>query len=258
MTSSASKIQACQIKIPLLPGVKILVEKGDEVDREKVLAANPEEIKEFNLVKILRISPQELEGCFLVSPGAEVKEDQVVFQKKSFLSKCQFKSPVNGKVIGLTPEGILQIEVKKRREITSPVKGEIKEIKEGDFLICEFKAAVLTASEGVGPVNWGELQILGEREQEAGLDDLPEEVKEKILIFGGKVSPGLIHKAEALDVAGIFAGSLRTPVRVQELVVLTAGGEDGFIPEALWVDLLNYQGKKALISGEEKKLEIPL
>ncbi|MDP3955349.1 MAG: hypothetical protein Q8Q15_03240 [bacterium] len=254
MTCSRLETKSCEVSIPIPSKAKVLVEKGEKVVRGEALAKCEETFQEFNLTKILKISPQNVVGCLLVTPGTPVKQGQILAQKKSFLDKRVFKSPVSGLVVELAPEGFLKIRVAEMEQTTSPVKAEVREVKDNDIIL-EFTANILTGAFGSGKRNWGQIEILKSKD-EAGLEDLPNEVKDKIFITRGKISAGFVHKAEALDAAGVVGGNIDGQIKTADLALITLG--EDLISDDIWDTLKKSDKQTAVISGDEKVLNIPI
>ena len=255
MTNSVLETKTCQVTFSLPPEAKVLVEKGDPVIVGKLLFQTPERFQEFNLIKVLKVSPAKLGQYLLVGPGFRVKEGQILAQKKSLLGQEFFKSPVDGLVTEILPEGFIKIKVGEKEDFKSPLKGRVKEVGT-DGLVLEFEAAVLTASWGQGPGKWGEIEIL-EREEEIKLTDLSKSALGKILVVVGKASCGFVYKAEALEACGVVCGSLEKEMKTVDLSLLVLGKED-LTAKLIWDTLKKHAGERAFISGEKKTLEVPL
>lgn len=256
MTHPVWEIKTCQIEIPLPPNAKVLVKKGEVVEEGEFLLGE-EELKEFDLRKILKVSGQNLPSCLLVSCGEKVETGKIIAQKKTFFTQEIFKSPISGRVEAFSEEGILKMRVEGKSQIKAPLKGKVKDLTFA-LLTLEFAAAVFTSQAGKGESNWGDIMFLGERAEEIGLNDLPASSAGKIFILGKKIPLVLVYKAEALGAAGILGGSLIAEASPQDLALLVMGDEDGLISQEIWANLKKYEGKKALISGREKTLKIPL
>lgn len=257
MTVPVLEIKTCQITIPISAGTKVLVEKDDLVSEGKLLACSEENFQEVNLTKILKVSPQDVSKFLLVAPGAKIKEGDVLAQKKSLLANIIFQSTVSGIFAELLPEGFLRIRVSEQKEIKSPVRGKVVEIKEGKSVTLEFDATIISAEAGEGGENWGEIEILGKQE-EIKLEDLPSSPKGKILVIRGEVPSGFIHKAEALEALGIVAAAPSGRVKTTDLALLIIADKDGQMPIEVWETIKKSVGRLALVSGREKTLKIPL
>lgn len=257
MTSESLEIKTCQITVPLPAETKVLVETGDLVLEGALLAQTQNCFHEFNLTKILKVSPQKVDSFLLVSPGDKVKEGEILARKKSLLSDFIFRSPVQGVFAELLPEGFLKIRVSEKKEIKSPVKAKVVSLKNGESVTLEFDTMVVSGDWGEGLENWGEVEVLG-KQSDVTLADLPEAPKGKILVVRGAVSPGFVHKAEALEVAGIVAADCSTKVETTDLAFLIVADKEGAMPTQVWEALKKHVGKQVLVSGKEKTLKIPL
>ncbi|MDP3888908.1 MAG: hypothetical protein Q8Q24_02575 [bacterium] len=251
------EIQTCQITVPLFDHAKVVVKSGDAVEKYAILAKSEESFFELDLAKIFKTKPANAVRYLLVSPGASIKEGQIIAQKKKIVGKFIFKSPKSGTLVEVTPDGLLKIEVTGKKELMSPVKSQVLEVKEGEDVVLEFPALNLIGDEGVGVGDWGVLEILG-KQDEVGMDDLMDEPKNKIIVIKGKVLSGFVYKAEALGAIGIMCGNFDEMIKTEDLALISIGEKEGIIPVDIWNRLQKYKGKSAWILGREKTLRIPL
>ncbi|MFZ5366251.1 MAG: hypothetical protein ACOZBZ_03060 [Patescibacteria group bacterium] len=249
MTCPDFEIANCTFSLSFPLGGEVLVRENDEVSKGELLATKEEE--EFQEL--------DLSGRLLAaSLGSKIEKDQTLAFKKTFLGKrVEFKSPVSGILVDVSKQGILKIKTKsEKKEIRSPFKAKVKEAGR-DFLVLEFKGLKIEGSWGKGPKVLGTLKLYGEREKEVKLQDLGPEQVGKILVFAGKISLGVCHKAEALGIKGLVGGSISQELGPNELTIVTIGGKDEFIPKEVWLELEEKDGEEAIISGEEKYLCFP-
>ncbi len=255
MAVPALEIKTSQARISFPKGTRILVDQGDMVEAEKVLGETEENFQEFNLAKTLKTPPGDVLRFLLVTPGMKVKVGDLIAVRKSFLGEIVFKSPVSGIFSELLPEGFLKIKVGEKEEFRSPVRAKVLEVGENEILL-GFKAAVFTGEFGTGGENWGQIVIL--EKEEVTLADLSGQILGKILLIPGKITPGFLHKAEALGALGVVGGFLGGNAKTEETVVVAAHDKEDLISPEIWDTFIKYKGKMALIKGEEKCLEIPL
>jgi len=248
--NDAAHIGDCLFPVSLPEGATILVKEGDSVFKKDVLAVKEEE--EFKEINLPRVS-------LLVSPGERVEKDQVIARKKGFFGKeMVFKSPVPGIFSGVSKNGLARIKIKEEKtEIYAPFSGEVKEIKDS-FLLLKFKAAVLKGDWGSGPKEAGAIEMLGERDEDGELSDILPEHSGKILVVGGRIFLGVAHKAEAMGVKGMIAGSAPREAWIGDLPILVFADKEGLIPKEIWLGLKKEKGREVCISGEEKSLYFPL
>ncbi len=259
--SASPKLESekSSFKISLSSGTKVNCRKGEKLKEGEILGQwlQKGEIKEYNLAKILKVSPKKVKKFLLCSLGSKVNQDQIVGEKKGFFGRQSFRSPVSGTIDALTETGILKIRLSGEKiDIPIPVTGEVKEITEEAVLI-EFPALVLKGETGFGGEGWGSLQLIGDQKKKIDLADLNREVKGGILVMAGNVPQALIHKTEALGGVGLVAAEVDEE-EVDDLVVLVAGDKEGKIPEKIWEELLSHQEEKVFISGRKKELVIPV
>jgi len=246
------------IEIPFPEGVKLECKESERLEEDGVIGEviTKGETKEYDLARILKITPKKAPKYLLCSLGSKVSQDQLIAEKKSLFQPLIFKSPVAGTVEALTENGVLKIIMAGEKiEVTTPVKGEIEKIS-GKSAKIKFPALVLKGTKSLGGEKWGILKIIGKRGEKVELSDLDNEAKGKILIIAGGISQGLCHKAEALGVMGIFGGHFDS-VEEDGLIIVALGEKEGIISEKDWEELTEYNKKKVFISGKTKELIIP-
>jgi hypothetical protein len=259
--SASPKIESekATFKISFSSETKVSCQKGEKLKEGEVLGQliQKGEVKEYNLAKILKVSPKKVKKFLLSSLGSKVNQDQIVGEKKGFFGSQLFRSPVNGIIDSLTETGILKIRLTGEKiDIPMPVTGEVKEITE-EAAVIEFSALVLKGEKGFGGEEWGILQLIGDQKKKNDLADLNREVKGGILVMAGSVPQALIHKTEALGGLGIVAGKVDEEEE-DDLVILVAGSKEEKISEKIWEELSSHQGEKVFLSGRKKELVIPV
>ncbi len=246
-------------KISLSSEAKINCRKGDKLEEDEDLGqfVPKGEIKEYDLVKILKTNPKKVKKCLLLSLGSKVEQDQLLGEKKGLFGTNYFRSPVGGIIDALTENGVLKIRLTGEKiDIPMPVAGEIKEITT-ETVVIEFPALILKGEDGFGGEEWGRLQMVGDNKKKIDLGDLDREAKGGILVVAGNIPQALLHKTEALGGVGVIAGKTDDG-EAEDLIILTAGGKEGKISEKIWKELSEHQGEKVFISGEKKELVIPI
>jgi len=99
-------------KITLTPNAKVLVDVGDEINRETVLASEDEKDKDtrIDLSGILKVTPSGIFRYIKKRPQDAIKEGDILAEKRTFLTTLTVRSPVNGKVKEIDlKSGILSI-----------------------------------------------------------------------------------------------------------------------------------------------------
>jgi len=255
-----SAFSSCSFPLTFSQKVKFLVNEGDKILKDMVLAVEEEEIiEEFNLAAFFSVSPNIVSRFLTVSIGERVEEGRIIAVKKGLFGRAKvFKSPVKGTVVNISKEGILTIKIGfEKKEFLSPFPGVVKEIKENS-LVLEFNGKRIEGSFGKGKKVLGVLDILSKKEEKAGIFSLGSEAKDKILVLEGEIPLGIIYKAEALGVAGLVGGRFPQEVEVDEIAIVSFGDENGKIDQEIWQEIEKRKGEESLLSGEERFLLFPL
>jgi len=249
----------CKITFFFPKNARVSVKENEEVRKDTTLVSYDEEtFFECDLAASLEISPKDVKKYLLVSLPSKIEKDQLIASKKTFMGEDKMiNSPVSGEITELTDGGILKIRTKNdKKELKAPFLGKILEI--GDiFLTLEFKASVIEGQEGCGKETLGELEIIGEREKEPVIGGLDSLLAGKILLIGGVLNQGLVHKAETLGVKGLVAGKGAISLRSEEMPIISIESDKGLIPLDIWQYLLKNKGMLICLYGKEKLIAFP-
>ena len=229
---------------------KILVSEGQTVSQGSLLAQgeNPKRVS-LHLGLLLKTKPAKIRNSLFKKIGEEIKEGEIVAQKTHFLGKRRVKSPQAGILENLDEEsGILTIKTGGVDfNLPSPVEGKVKEIKENEEIIIEFKGVEIKAEKGTGPPKEGEMAVLGN--SAVSLFNLSLDLAGKI-VAAGIWSRETLSKARALGVEAVLGQEIEDfSLEKAELTLLL------FSPEN-FEKVLKYNKHQAVVLGEEKSLII--
>lgn len=253
MTADLSR-ETVDLEILLPEGAKVQVKVGDKVDSEKIIAVCEGKTKQFDLSRLLGIPGKKVGKHLLISLGGKVKKGQIVAEKKGFFKRNFFKSPITGILEALSEKGILKIKQDLKKEIKTPTKGKVTQVK-ADKILIETPAVTLTGNWAVGESPWGQVKIVSSKEK-SDLSDLGDEGQDKVLVFKGKIPCALIYKAEALGAVGLVVGGADRQAKPDQLAILSLGEEKGIIPDGLWKNLAKFERMKARILGKKNLLVV--
>lgn len=249
----------CQYTFFFPKNAQVLVKEKEEVKKDALLVSYCEEgFIECDVCKGLEIPPKDAKKYLVVSLTSKIEKDQPLALKKTIMGQEKIiNSPVSGELAELTNEGILKIRTKnEKKELKTPFAGKI--LERGDiYLTMEYKASVIQAQDGCGKETMGGLEVIGQREKETAIGDLNSQMSGKILVIGGVLNQGLVHKAETLDVKGLIAGKGAVSLCSQEMPLLFLESEKGIIPLDIWQYLVKNIGMLACLYGKEKLVAFP-
>lgn len=247
------------------PG-KILVNIGEKVSLGDALAeVQKGKTLTLNLAKILRVKPRRVLKFLRKRIGEEVKEGEVIAQKKKLLGQRLVTAPASAILEKLENEtGILTLGTMEEKFIvTSPLVGKVKEIKDKEVIL-EFEAVEVGALAGVGP-KVSDITLFGPVGEEiVDLMDLTVEIRGKA-VLGRNWRREALSKAYGLGAAAILA----TEVDNQDLEKaavgkkMSLGGEPRELKQTLMIldkigfeKVVKYEGHRVIVEPEEKRLII--
>ena len=232
-----------RLAIKVLSGSEILVKKNEKV---KV----GDELARFSDKKITLVGAKDffekLDAVSLV--GKIVVPGEVICKMGNVFTKM-LTMPIGGKIVGVDElkNIIVEEENGSERIIKSPVNGKIVNITP-EKIVIEFRAEKIKAEVINEKRIWGELsEILIERSA-----DMDDRQSEKIIISNAS-DENLLVKAEALDLRGIiyFGGKIWDVSQVKIPILKLEKGK----AESL---LKKFANKRILLDGRKGKILVVL
>jgi predicted transcriptional regulator len=195
------------LTLRLNPNEKPQVAKGDRVVSGARLISSSSELSEFNLAKLMGISPKDIEKYLKVKFGEKVEKGQLLAQKSDLLSRKIIKSPLSGVFIQVDKsKGIVGIQKENRHtETTAWFEGVVEEVQD-DKIVFSVKGEMISGSDGKGLPVTGKYKII---ENSTALT-MPIEISGCVLAVKDAQSD-LIAKADALGAVAIVAETLDQP-----------------------------------------------
>ena len=194
---------------------QVLVEKGDIVDPETVIAKgvvdNPL-VKEIKIFAQLKVDPEDVKKFMLKTEGDEVQKDEVIAMYRSFLGRTRVaRSPIDGRIIALsTASGRVMVKGHPIPvEVQAHVPGIVMEIYPDEGAEIETKADIIYGKFGVGGETRGDLVLAVESPDSAlTSDSIQLDHKGKVIIGGSVVTLDAIRKAAKTGVSGLIVGGI--------------------------------------------------
>src|SRR3989344_9657621 len=89
------------IKISLKNFPKIVVEEGAIIEKGDIIATNTNDVSEIeiNLTETLRVKAKDIYKYLRKKPTEQILKNEVLAEKKSFVSTLSIKSPVSGRIL---------------------------------------------------------------------------------------------------------------------------------------------------------------
>ncbi len=194
---------------------KTLVEKGDEVKPFDIVASAelPGNVYIIKVAGKMGILPAEMEKFLLVKEGDDIKQEQVLAEKKSLfgLIRDTVKSPINGIVESIstvTGQCVLRMQPQPIN-VLAYIGGIVKEVIPEEGVIIKTKGSFIQGIFGLGGERMGNLKVIvSGPEKSAKTDDLSDDLKDKIIVAGSHTDYHFIKKAMAIGVKGIITAGI--------------------------------------------------
>jgi hypothetical protein len=195
---------------------EVLVEAGDRVDREQVVARAelPGDVAIVNLVNKLGVTPAELPGYMLKQVGDAVQEGEPIAETRPFIKwfRTSVSSSVTGSVesISSVTGQVLLRKQPRPVQVSAYVAGEVVEVLPGEGVVVETSGAYVQGIFGVGGERWGPLQPVADA-PDADLDPkrIDATCRDQILVCGGLVGLDAVRRAQEVGAAGVIGGGIR-------------------------------------------------
>lgn len=235
-----------KLKIPLFEGAKVLTKEGESIKQDQsIVELSQDRVVEVSLASALKVKPIKIVSLLEVGLGREVKESQILAQKKGFFRKRKVLSPVTGQVESLVEDqGVLKIRTSKKSiEVRAPVSAKVVSFKK-NFLVLQFLALVFPARQAFGKSGWGDLKDFS-----GHLFDL-KEVEGKIVLVEN-LTEAIFNKLEALGAIGAVGVKAEKGIKqeVDESGLLVLSEKD-------FEKVKENVGKRAKIDVGDKRLII--
>lgn len=236
------------IKLPVPLNSHILIEVNEKINPDTVLAEIKESVDEktLHLSKLLHVKPQDISKYLKKNIGEKINSEEVIAEKKGWLSNIVVTSPVSGKLkeIDLKKGTLLVISSRSAGpvKITSPFSATVVKIGKG-YLELSADSETFKGDKGEGADTIGELVVLSG--ENIGILDLDRDVEGKIVVCHSFTEDFLIK----LDVLGALGLVVHKAVKDMSLPWILVESETIH-------KLKEYAGKKAMLRGEEKDIII--
>ncbi|MDY7107199.1 MAG: hypothetical protein SYC29_01045 [Planctomycetota bacterium] len=251
----------------------VLVKKGDRVQARDVVARTfmPGEITPLNMSNLLSMPPSDVMDCMLKREGERIEIGEPLAQTKGIfgLFKNTYRardegvietiSPVTGQVI-IRGE---QIPV----EVKAYLAGEVVEVIPGEGVVIEADVTFVQGIFGVGGEQYGTIRMAAKsHEQELVADMISADMKDCVVVGGGRVWHEAIERAQEVGAAAVIAGGIDDEDLKEVLgydlgvaftgteeigltVVITEGFGDIAMAERTFSLLHSRQGDVAAVNG---------
>lgn len=193
------------------PGA-ILVSVGDYVDPADVVAETeiPGSIRVLDAAKTLQVEPEKVSEYLRVNIGEKVSEGQVLAERGRLLWRRSLVSPTSGTLSLLNERGYLLIRGSpKREQRQAMMRGQITHVMAGRGVIIEGSGALLQGIWGNNKENFGLLQILVDKPDEAiSLNMIGAGQRGTIMVVGATIDREGLEQARAVQVRGLIVGGI--------------------------------------------------
>jgi len=252
---------------------EVLAKKGDRVAAQDVVAQAfmPGDITPLNLANQLSLPPADVAECMLKQEGEAIEVGEPLARTKGIfgLFKSEYKSRVAGtieQISSVTGQVIVRGEPRPL-QVLAYLSGEVVEVLPQEGVVIESNVAFVQGIFGIGGEAFGTILLATEDRQRDLTEDLiAPEMKDGIVVGGGRVTDGALARAVKMGVSAIIAGgiddqdlkeflgydlgvAITGSEKVGLTLVITEGFGDIGMAERTWHLLQSHQGSEAAVNG---------
>ncbi len=196
---------------------KVLVEKGDKVTAETVVAETllPGKVVPFNLANKLGVTPAQLVNFIKIEAGQQITKDTVLASNKGLfglgIMKNEVRSPVEGEVenISSVTGQILLREPRIPIQVKAFIDGIVTEVIPEEGVMIENKSAYIQGIFGIGGETIGEIKVMVKSPaDEIDAHAIDDSCAGMIIVTGSFVSYAAIDAARKHGVKAIITGGI--------------------------------------------------
>jgi hypothetical protein len=195
---------------------QVLVQQGDSVDRQQVVARTelPGNVRTVNVVNRLGISAGELPNFMLKSEGDRVSKGEPLAETRPFIKwfKTTVEAEIDGTVESVSPVTgqVLLREPPLPVEVMAYVDGTVVEVIPEEGIIVETKGAFVQGIFGVGGEAYGPLRMLADGVgQDLTPEAIAEDCRDQVIVGTGLITADAIARAREVGAAGVIGGGIR-------------------------------------------------
>lgn len=229
-----------ELTILISPDHTLLVKTGDTLSQGDILAKiESSKSAKLDIAGLLKINPDSLLNHLIVNSGENIKEGQLIAQKKGFFSSTTIKSPISGSIKLSKDKGFVIIKpIDSDETLLSPCSGEVDKISSSSVII-KSDTTVISGISGSGNIG-GELIKLKEDTDFFHIDD---RLKYKI-VLAHNLTLAIVAKMKALGVLGVIVNTDLKSATMPFVVLNSISQMEGFVGQK--VQLFN-KGKNSYI-----------
>ena len=193
----------------------VLVKAGDRVQARDIVAQTfmPGEITPLNMANLLSMPPADVKECMLKKEGDRIEIGEPLAQTRGIfgLFKHTYRAKDEG-VIETISDVTGQVIIRGEQipvEVMAYLAGEVIEVIEGEGVIIQADVTFVQGIFGVGGEQYGTIRMAAKsHEQELIADMITPDMKDCIIVGGGRVWHEAIERARAVGAAAVVAGGI--------------------------------------------------
>ncbi|WP_166823830.1 hypothetical protein [Thalassoroseus pseudoceratinae] len=251
----------------------VMVKKGDKVQARDVAAQTdmPGDIFPVNLANVLAISPGDVPKSLLVKEGDSVEVGQTIARSEGIFGffKSEYQAKTAGvveSISGVTGQVILRGQPRPI-QVLAYLTGEVVEVLPNEGCVIEADICYVQGIFGIGGEAYGVLESVCETpHDELTADRVTDNLKDKIIIGGARMTGDAVRKAIEIGAAAIISGGMDDSdlkdilgydlgvavtgsEHVGTTVIITEGFGDIAMAERTFDLLRTHVGQSAAVNG---------
>ena len=252
---------------------EVLVKTSDTVQARQIVAQTfiPGDITPLNMSKLLSMPPGDVPECMLKKVGESVAGGEVMARTKGIfgMMRSEYKSPVAGTleaISSVTGQVILR-GPPTPLQVAAYLPGLVVEVLPKEGCVIEADVAFIQGIFGIGGEAFGRIRMACRRhDQDLTPDLFQPDMRDAIVVGGGRVGYEAILKAKAVGAAAIVTGGINDEdlekflgynvgvaitgsERVGLTLILTEGFGDISMAERTFNLFAAHEGREASVNG---------
>ena len=193
----------------------VLVKAGDRVQARDIVAQTfmPGEITPLNMANLLSMPPADVKECMLKREGDRIEIGEPLAQTRGIfgLFKHTYRAKDEG-VIETISDVTGQVIIRGEQipvEVMAYLAGEVIEVIGEEGVVIQADVTFIQGIFGVGGEQYGTIRMAAKsHEQELIADMITPDMKDSIIVGGGRVWHEAIERAREVGAAAVVAGGI--------------------------------------------------
>ena len=194
---------------------KVLVEKGDQVTAQQIVAETfmPGDVIPVNVANLLSMPPADVPECMSVKPGDKIEVGDVIAQTQGifgfFKNECKCQEAGTVETISEITGQVILRGAPQPVQVLAFTPGEIVEVLPKQGVVIESDCTFIQGIFGIGGETFGQIHVAcDDIHDQLTADKITADMKGKVVIGGARITADALQKALKVGAAGVVSGGI--------------------------------------------------